>query len=111
MANINDFKLVNKYSKDYFKNIKTNNKINESQNKRLGFYLLILECVTGNPNLDDLQDSIIDTEFCKLVYNKRNNDYGIDAVYIDEENHTIKLFNYNFVKNLIMKKVKMKEIF
>ena len=46
MANINDFKLVNKYSKDYFKNIKTNNKIDESQNKRLGFYLLILECVT-----------------------------------------------------------------
>lgn len=96
MANINDFKLVNKYSKDYFKNIKTNNKINESQYKRLGFYLLILECVTGNPNLDDLQDSIIDTEFCKLVYNIRNNDYGIDAVYIDEENHTIKLFNYKF---------------
>ena len=55
---------------------------------------MILECVTGNPNLDDLQDSIIDTEFCKLVYNKRNNDYGIDAVYLDEENHTIKLFNY-----------------
>lgn len=96
MANINDFKLVNKYSKDYFKNIKTNNKINESQYKRLGFYLFILECVTGNPNLDDLQDSIIDTEFCKLVYNKKNNDYGIDAVYIDEENHTIKLFNYKF---------------
>ena len=88
--------MVNKYSKDYFKNIKTNNKINESQYKRLGFYLLILECVTGNPNLDDLQDSIIDTEFCKLVYNKINNDYGIDAVYIDEENHTIKLFNCKF---------------
>ena len=101
MANINDFKLVNKYSKDYFKNIKTNNKIDESQNKRLGFYLLILECVTGNPNLDDLQDSIIDTEFCKLVYNKRNNDYGIDAVYIDEENHTIKLFNYKTCNKIV----------
>lgn len=96
MANINDFKLVNKYSKDYFKNIKTDNQINERQHKRLGFYLLILECVTGNPNLEDLQDSIIDTEFCKLVYNKKNNDYGIDAVYIDEENYTIKLFNYKF---------------
>lgn len=99
MANINDFKLVNKYSKDYFKNIKTNNKINESQNKRLGFYLLILECVTGNPNLDDLQDSIIDTEFCKLVYNEQNNDYGIDAVYIDEEQKIIKLFNFKFREN------------
>ena len=99
MANINDFKLVNKYSKDYFKNIKTNNKIDESQNKRLGFYLLILECVTGNPNMDELQDTIIDTEFCNLVYNEQNNDYGIDAVYIDEEQKIIKLFNFKFREN------------
>lgn len=27
MATINDFKLVNKYSKEYFKNIKTKNRI------------------------------------------------------------------------------------
>lgn len=96
MATINDFKLIDKYSSEYFKHINTDKIISDKDHKRLGFYLLILECITGNPNLDELQSSIIDTEFCSLVYNEQNNDYGIDAVYIDEEQMTIKLFNFKF---------------
>lgn len=96
MATINDFKLIDKYSSEYFKHINTDKIISDKDHKRLGFFLLILECITGNPNLDELQSSIIDTEFCSLVYSEQNNDYGIDAVYIDEEQMTIKLFNFKF---------------
>lgn len=96
MATINDFKLINQYSKEYFKNIKTNNTISESEHRRLGFYLLVLECITGNTNYDELQNSIIDTEFCSLVYSEKNNDLGVDAVYIDEDARVIKLFNFKF---------------
>lgn len=96
MATINDFKLVNKYSREYYKNIETNKKIDVEEHTRLGFYLLALECITGEINVDELQDSIIDTEFCSLVYDENNNDLGIDAVHIDDENKTIKLFNFKF---------------
>lgn len=96
MATINDFKLINKYAKEYFKYIKTPQLIDEKEHKRLGFYLLILECITGNTNYDELQNSIIDTEFCSLVYNEKNNDFGIDAIYIDNEDNIIKLFNFKF---------------
>lgn len=96
MATINDFKLIDKYALEYFKNIKTKNIIHEKEHKRLGFYLLALECITGNTDLEELQDSIIDTEFCKLVNNEKNNDLGIDAVYIDDKNKKVKLFNFKF---------------
>lgn len=96
MATINDFKLIDKYALEYFKNIKTKNIIHEKEHKRLGFYLLVLECITGNTDIEELQNSIIDTEFCKLVNNEKNNDLGIDAVYIDDENKKVKAFNFKY---------------
>lgn len=96
MATINDFKLIDKYALEYFKNIKTKNIIHEKEHKRLGFYLLVLECITGNTDIEELQNSIIDTEFCKLVNNEKNNDLGIDAVYIDDENKKVKVFNFKY---------------
>lgn len=104
MATINDFKLIDKYSLKYYKNIKTKFDIDEKEHKRLGFYLLALECITGNTDLEELQNSIIDTEFCSLVYHEKNNDLGIDAVYIDEENKIIKLFNFKFRENFKINK-------
>lgn len=96
MATINDFKLIDKYALEYFKNIKTKKIIHEKEHKRLGFYLLVLECITGNTDIEELQNSIIDTEFCKLVNNEKNNDLGIDAVYIDDENKKVKVFNFKY---------------
>ena len=97
--NINDFKLVNLYSKKYFEYIKLSNKnkeLSDINKKRLGFYLLILEAVTGNSDIDELQNSIIDKDYCHIVNEIENDDYGIDAVYIDEDNKKILLFNFKY---------------
>ena len=99
MANLNDFKLINKISEKYYSlgfkgfNIKEMTEINK---KRFGFYLFILECITDNKDLEELIHSIIDTDFIDKVFHKGNNDLGIDAVYIDEENNRIMLFNFKF---------------
>lgn len=97
--NINDFKLINLYSKKYFEYIKLSNKnkeISDINKKRLGFYLLILEAVTGNSDTDELQKAIIDKDYCNIVNEIENDDYGVDAVYIDEDNKKILLFNFKY---------------
>lgn len=104
MANLNDFKLVRKKSAKCFDNFIKTNPINIAEfddiaKERLGFYFLILECVTNEKEINDLRDMIIDTEFSKKVLNIGNNDYGIDAVYIDEDNKIIKLFNFKYREN------------
>lgn len=104
MATINDFKIVNQYSKKYFDFINYNGDIRDIDRKRFGFYLLVLECITGNANTDEVIDSIIDTEFCSVIYGINNNDYGIDAVYVDEERRIIQLFNFKFRENFSLQK-------
>jgi hypothetical protein len=99
ILNINDFKLINLYSKKYFEYIKLSNKnkeISDINKKRLGFYLLILEAVTGNSDTDELQKAIIDKDYCNIVNEIENDDYGVDAVYIDEDNKKILLFNFKY---------------
>ncbi|WP_280948920.1 hypothetical protein [Lactiplantibacillus plantarum] len=52
MANINDFKLVQSISEKYFNYLNTKNPVNDDLEKeRLGFYLFVLECVTGNKDI------------------------------------------------------------
>jgi AIPR protein len=94
MANINDFKIVNKHSKNYFRYLNLNRKFRETDKAKFGFYLFALECITNIKEVDRLKDMISDTEFRSIVFNQSNNDLGIDAVYIDEDNKTINLFNF-----------------
>lgn len=96
MANINDFKNVKQRSKNYAKYLNIDNKINENYLERFGFYLLILECITAVKDIDELTDMIIDTEFRSIVFGEKNNDLGIDAVNINEDEHIIQLFNFKF---------------
>ncbi len=96
MATINDFKIVNQYSKKYFSFLNHSEEINETDKKRFGFYLLVLESITGNGNIDELLHCIIDTEFSRVLLGVKNNDYGIDAVYFNEEKKIIQLFNFKF---------------
>lgn len=104
MATINDFKIVGQYSEKYYKLLKFDEDVNEIEQKRFGFYLFILECITNNANIEELKNCIIDTEFCSVIENKKNNDYGIDAVYINEETNTIQLFNFKYRENFSVRK-------
>lgn len=113
MVNINDFKIVNNKSKKYFDRIqfssngKNKEDISEIEKSRLGFYLLALECITEEKDSSDLQKMVFDTNFCKTVYGTtskegakiENNDFGMDAYYIDDETKTINLFNFKFQEN------------
>lgn len=105
MKKINDFKLVNTKAENMFYNFKNykelENKLNKKENpkiekRRYGFYLLILAHITQITDPDILSECIIDTAFNKLFFGTGNNDYGIDAVYIDEELKCINLFNFKF---------------
>ncbi|WP_314449992.1 AIPR family protein [uncultured Granulicatella sp.] len=107
MATINDFKLVNLYSTELLKriySISQLNKLSESNQKRFGFYYLILQLTTGNTATDELERMIIDTDYCKSILGVDNNDFGIDAVYIDEDDKRIVLYNFKFRESFSSKK-------
>lgn len=102
MATINDFKLVNLYSTELLGRIIGSERLENvsgSNRKRFGFYYLILQLTTGNANPDELEKMIIDTDYCKNMHNIKNNDYGIDAVYLDEDSNRIILYNFKFREN------------
>lgn len=99
MATLNDFKLVNMISKKYFEDLKLGIKASDIEKSRLGFYMFVLSCVTEVTDIEDLKNYVIDTDFQRKVFQRTNNDLGIDAVYIDDEKKEIKLFNFKFREN------------
>lgn len=44
-------------------------------------------------------ECITDTDFNKIIFNDRFDDYGIDAIYINEEDRTINLCNFKYREN------------
>lgn len=101
MANINDFKLLNIKCKSYFGLLEnelesTLNLPSEKHKERFGFYLFMLESICNVKDTYDLLDLITDQEFNTFIYNKRDEDFGVDAIYIDEENNYINFFNFKF---------------
>jgi len=101
MANLNDFKLVNQKSNKYFNLLKTemsfnSEKFSDKDKERYGFYLFVLESISGIKDILDLVDLITDTEFNSNINGIKINDLGVDAVFIDKEKLTINLFNFKF---------------
>ncbi|MDP5293791.1 AIPR family protein [Oceanimonas sp. CHS3-5] len=101
IASINDFKLLNIKCKKYFdlfskgaafQNLPENEKLKE----RFGFYLFMLESLCNEKDLDRISDIITDTEYNAHLSNRRSNDQGIDAIYIDDDKKEIMLFNFKF---------------
>ena len=66
---------------------------------RFGFYLYMLECITDIRDIGSILDMITDTDFNKEVYGEKYDDCGIDAVYIDEDEKVINLFNFKYREN------------
>lgn len=99
MATLNDFKLINNTAKRYFNYLKSKKEVNDNQKKRLGFYLFVLENISKITDMEELSNCIIDTEFCSIVFDEKNNDLGIDAVVIDNDEKEINLFNFKYREN------------
>ncbi|WP_324712664.1 AIPR family protein [Flavobacterium columnare] len=101
MANINDFKLLNIKCKSYFGLLENEfesslNLPSEKHKERFGFYLFMLESICNVKDTYDILDLITDQEFNTFIYNKRDEDFGVDAIFIDEENNYINFFNFKF---------------
>lgn len=101
MAKLNDFKLLNIKSENYFNILETEigQKINIPTDKhkaRFGFYIFILESICNIKDTFDILDLITDQEFNSVVFNNRDEDFGVDAIYIDEENNYINFFNFKY---------------
>lgn len=101
MASLNQFKLVNQKSESYFRLLESELKkvipiSKNSDRARFGFYLFILECITGIKDIKDLVQSITDTDFNKQLFGDNINDNGIDAIYINDEDREINLFNFKY---------------
>lgn len=101
MANINDYKILNKVSGKYFDILENdlNKKIllkKDVEKYRFGFYLYILESICGIKDTHELVKLITDQDFNKTVNSKGDEDHGIDAIFIDEEEKYINIFNFKF---------------
>ncbi|WBM70132.1 AIPR family protein [Buttiauxella sp. WJP83] len=103
MATRNDFFILNTKLDKYFKLLCGNTgfsgakDLSETQRRRFGFYLFILENVCDiDYDEDEIIDSIIDTDFNKVFFGENVNDFGMDVVYINEEKKQVKLFNFKY---------------
>ncbi len=63
----------------------------------MGFYLFILENISGIQDISDLAQLVTDTEFNQTVFGgRKTKDYGVDAIYIDDEERSISVFNFKY---------------
>ncbi len=101
MANVNDFKILNYKCRTYFKMLETElgrtiHVPTDKHIERFGFYIFILESICNVKDILDVVDLICDEEFNSIIYGAKHPDFGVDAVFIDEEANQINLFNFKF---------------
>ncbi len=104
MANLNDFKILKikcikcfnlaKNVLDQIGNITYN--LYENYRERYGFYYFILQNFTSLTEYTEMTDCICDTDFNNKFFKRKEEDVGIDAVYIDENNKCINIFNFKY---------------
>jgi hypothetical protein len=101
MANLLDFKILNEKCRKYFGMLETElgRKVPVPSDKhveRFGFYLFVLESICSIKDVSDILPMICDQEFNSIVFDCKDEDWGVDAVFIDEDDHYINLFNFKF---------------
>jgi len=119
MATRADYIILNEKLDKYFKilcgytGFSNSNALTESQRRRFGFYLFIMENVCDvNSDEDEIIDSIIDTDFNKVFFEDHINDFGMDVVYFNDEKKQVKLFNFKYREKFnIDKSQKLNESF
>ena len=70
--------------------------LSEDNQLRFGFYYYILQNVLGLTDYNEITECITDCDFNAKLFDISDSDEGIDAVYIDEDNKTIHLFNFKY---------------
>lgn len=102
MATLNDHKRLNLKCQRYFELAKIEGAIpsditvSEENQKRFGFYYLVLKNILEIDNFSSITDCITDQDFNAKLFQEAYQDEGIDAVYIDEETKNISLFNFKY---------------
>ncbi len=96
IGNAFDYDLVEKRSINKFKKMNLSKIDDKKEQARIGFYFLALDLILGITEIEEAKSLIIDGAFQKKVNNFDNNDLGIDAVFIDEENKVVNLFNFKY---------------
>ena len=117
MASINDFKLLNASCLKYFELVvKTQHveeervsKLSDMDKKRFGFYYFILQYLTPIDEWDMITDCICDQDFNLKLFGRQETDEGIDAVYINDEENEINLFNFKFREKFNVDKQQSKD--
>lgn len=102
MATLNDHKRLNLKCQRYFElaqiegAIPSDITVSEENQKRFGFYYLVLKNILEIDNFSSITDCITDQDFNAKLFQEAYQDEGIDAVYIDEETKNISLFNFKY---------------
>lgn len=91
LRNIQNFELniQSSHREDY--------NLDDDEKSRLGFYITAISNIV-EVNESEILDCITDTKFNEYITGKKENDMGIDAVYIDEEEKIISLFAFKYRK-------------
>lgn len=104
MASRNDYLVLDEKCRNLFSNIAVSMSFDECKMSnlsntdlsRFGFYYLVLQNITDLEEYDDITEVITDTDFNSKLFNVADIDEGIDAAYIDDDNHNIMLFNFKY---------------
>lgn len=103
MASKNDYNYLHTKCLSYFnianKELDIKKKVtDEVQKARMGFYFLILENVTGNSDFNELLSKITDSDFNGYMGEGKHDDFGIDAIDINNKDNIIRLFSFKYRK-------------
>lgn len=103
MATRNDYLLLEQkclkhyqLALSYLQKKKGKQEFPKEMQARFGFYYFILKLYTELSEYSDITNIITDTDFNAKFFDKPDSDEGIDAVYIDENNNHIQLFNFKY---------------
>lgn len=73
----------------------SNLEVTEKKKEEFGFYFTVL-AKRHLLDIEDVDRLIIDNHYLETIHNIKNSDLGIDAVFIDNENSKIFLYNFKY---------------
>ena len=93
-----DYELVKRVSLDLVPDYSSDEflKLDEDGRARIGFYFLIFDLLFEHKSKEEISSYIVDEDFLHITKKVNNKDLGIDAVYIDDDDKKVYLFNFKY---------------